>query len=553
MGVGNGNGAITSADFLALAEQGDAETLYASMKARALSSLYFFSKMVLGYKDLAALHIDFCNEIQNSVSQRKRGFLMPRGHFKSTIVSKSYPLWRLCQDQEQRILIVGESDLVASKNLNDIKWNIINNQVLRWLFPEIIPPDINKTKWTDTAILLPRAGTYDESSIMTVGVGGKTTGFHFDLIIYDDMVGEKAAKSAAEMNAAIEWFQYAPGLLNDPANGEEILIGTRWKHGNEDLYGFIMEGLQMGETESGRKTGFSWYIRAALEDESGNPDVENGTPIFPERFTREVLLDILEREKEYKFGCQYQNDPSAPGATDFEAGWVKYYTIDTDRQTLIPTDGSAPVKLSQLWRLSFFDPSGGGASAKCQNGIAVLGGDSLRRIFVLDPWGTNCSYGDAIEKWHCLNDRYQCHENWWENVGAQKAVEDIVKERCFNAGPCHYCGKTHKRLNPKPFHPPSGGSEMNKYERIRFYAQPPLQEGRVYIPQGARGGPLKNQIINCPHSKMIDLLDSMASGIHLLKFPPSEEAVTIRREADEKAKQVRQQRTHTTYNYGGYV
>jgi hypothetical protein len=543
---------LNSAAFLALAESGQATELYDALRIKALNSLYFFSKMVLGYKDLAALHIDFCNQIQESRTQRKRGFLMPRGHFKSTIISKSYPLWRLCQDPETRILIVGESDSVASKNLNDIKWNLLNNTLFRWLFPEIIPPDVNKTKWTDSAILLPRAGTYDESSIMTVGVGGKTTGFHYDLIIYDDMIGEKAAKSKAEMQGAIEWFQYAPGLHNDPANGEEILIGTRWLHGSEDLYGYIMEGLVASETESGRKTGFTWYTRAALEDAEGNPDIENGTPIFPERFTKEVLLDILAREKEYKFNCQYQNNPTAPGATDFEAEWIKYYHIDTDRQTLIPTDGTPSIKLSALHRISFLDPSSGGKTAKCQNGLVVIGGDHLHRIFLIEPFGKNCTYGEILE-YNCIfNDRYHLHECFFEEIGAQKTLEDIMIERRAQEV-CRACGKIHRKLTLKPFHPPSGRSEMNKDERIRSYLQTPLQEGRVYIPMGARGSVIKTQITVFPHGKLKDILDALASATHLLKFPLSEEQITAQREVEEKKKAARVQRTNTTYNYGGYV
>jgi hypothetical protein len=462
-------------------------------------------------------------------------------------------LWRLCQDPETRILIVGESDTVAAKNLRDIKWNLQNNQVLKWLFPEIIPLDTNKTKWTDTEILLPRYGTYDESSITTIGVGAKTTGFHWDLIIYDDMVGEKAAKSAAEMNSAIEWFQYAPGLLNDPANGEEILIGTRWKHGDEDLYGYIMQNLQMGELDTGRKIGFSWYIRAALEDEDGNADRQNGSPIFPERFTKDTLEEIAHREKEYKFSCQYMNDPTAPGATDFDANWLKYFQVDQDRKTLIPMDGTPPIHLSQLNRISFYDPSAGGVSAKCQNAIVGLGGDHLRRIFILESWGKNCSFGEALESWHQLHDRYLFSENFYENVGAQKAIGDIELER-LSQPVCRQCQKTHRRLRPKPFHPPSGKGEVNKDERIRLYSQTPMEEGRIYLRYGPLGSAIKNQFIVFPHGKLKDLIDAASSGIHLLKFPPSEEQIANEKEQDEKRKeQLHSSRTNTSRNYGGYV
>ncbi len=233
----------TGRGILEIAESGDAGLLHGQVRERALASLYYFSKAILGYQLVSHLHLPFCNELQATINDRKRGFLLPRGTYKSTIVSKSYPLWRYLSNQDIRVLIVGESDTVAAKNLKDMKWNIENNQLLRWSFPEAIPPDINKTVWNESEMLLPRSRSFDENTIMTAGVGARITGHHFDLIIYDDLIGEKAAESEAEMKSAIEWFRYAPGLLADPDKSEELIIGTRWKYGAADLYGWIMENL----------------------------------------------------------------------------------------------------------------------------------------------------------------------------------------------------------------------------------------------------------------------------------------------------------------------
>jgi hypothetical protein len=252
------------------------------------------------------------------------------------------------------------------------------------------------------------------------------------------------------------------------------------------------------------------------------------------------------------------NNPTTPGSTDFPPEWLKYYTIDTDNKTIIPMDGTPPVRLSQLFRLSFYDPSSGGKSAKCQNGIAGLGASADRRIFALEAWGRNCSFGDAIEYWHLLNDKFKFHENWYEEVGAQKAVEDIILERNSQTT-CRLCLKegrtkhTHLRLQPKPFHPPAGKGEVNKDERMRLYGQAPFQEGRVYIPMGARGAVLKGQVITFPHGKLKDLFDSLCSGLHLIKYPPSDEYLAEQREAKERINAPREQRINTEYNYGGYV
>jgi hypothetical protein len=557
-----------------LAETGKADQLREDMRLKALGSLYYFSKVILGYRELSeGLHLPFCDHVQStSLTIRKRGYLMPRGHFKSTIVAKSYPLWRLLpirpedrdvyeflqrtyrtlpsfdsllrlHDPNTRIAIVGESDTVAGKNLRDPKWHIRENQIFQWLFPELIPADFNKTKWTDTEILLPRSRTFDESTITTVGVGAKSTGFHYDIIIYDDMIGEKAAKSAAEMQSAIEWFQYAPGLLNDPKHGEELLIGTRWRHGTADIYGWIMENLKEGTLESGRSTGFTWYIR---------PAIENNEPIFPERFTLEVLEEIRKREGDYKYNCQYMNDPTSPEGTDYPPEWIQEFEIGEDMRSIVYTEYKTKERkvrsLESLLRMSFFDPSAGGKSAGAENAIVVAGMSAEREIFILDAWSANCGLGAAIEMWYLKNDLYRCYKNYYEQVGAYKSVEEIIKliQNREAQVACRACGKTHRRLIPHPYKPDGRVKE----DRIRAYSQEKFENHRVYIRKGL--AKLRAQIIAFPFGDLVDQFDAAAYLCHLLRAPMSDEQVREIRERDTKQKAVGSSYTNTGENYGGY-
>ena len=529
-----------------LAETGKAEELHANLRKKAVNSLYFFSKVVLGYADLEpGFHLPFCEHIKETIPQQKRMYLLPRGHFKSTIVSKSYPLWRLAggglnlmarppkDPRDLRFFMVGESSTVAEKNLRDVKNNLLHNPLLRWLFPELIP--IKGQKWSDSEILLPRSHSFDESTFTADGVGAKRTGFHFDVIIYDDMVGEKAAKSVAEMNSAITWFKAAPGLLNDQETGEETFIGTRWKHGTADIYGWAMENEPRFKTNV--------YIRAAVErDESGEEQIA-----FPERFTWESLEAIRKRQGDYLYSCQYHNNPTHPEGADFPPNWIKYYTVEDDHKSITPTDGTPKTSLEQLVRISFYDVSSGGSTAKAENAIVVIGEDHLRRIFVLSTWSKNCSIGLAVEKWHVLNDRFRCWKNAYEQVGAQKAVEDVVLERTAQIT-CRICKKVHKRLRPQPWKPPGG---RIKEERIRLFAQAPFEEGRVYFRNGMTE--LRRQVVSFPHGDLVDLFDALATAISLSRAPMSEEQVKEERDKLEHHRMAAKPRTHTTRDYGGYA
>src|SRR5260221_6457547 len=141
---------------LQIAESGKAEDLWQELRTKADSSLYYFSKVVMNYRDLTdTFHLPFCVRIQDDLGFLIRGYLMQRGSFKSTIRTKAYSLWKYLKNHEEGILIVGESDTVAKKALIDIKWHCLNNQLLRWLYPELKAIDPSNTKWTDAEILLP--------------------------------------------------------------------------------------------------------------------------------------------------------------------------------------------------------------------------------------------------------------------------------------------------------------------------------------------------------------------------------------------------------------
>lgn len=570
-----------------LADQGDAATLRIVLRDKAIRSLYYFTKVVMGYHDLVDhFHLPFCDHVQNTWHTQRRGYLMPRFHFKST-VAKSYCPWLLItlteeeknrygqekeeaqkdglqdifeqldqvlhlHDPNKRIALIGESDSIAEKNLRDIKGKIEKSQMLRWLFPELIPKP--GMKWAEDCIELPRTQSFDEYSIHTFGISSRKTGLHFDLLLYDDLIGEEASRSEAEMKKAWESFQKAPGLSNEPFTVQELVFGTRWKHGTADVYGQIMKFMPETDTyedEDGntRNTGFTWYIQDCYD--------ESGEPVFPERISKPILEGHRKRMGDYSFYCQFRNNPNPPEGADYQAKWIRTYTIGPDNKTIVPDDGSPSVTLSSLFRLSFWDPSAGGKSAKAENAIAGAGMSADGRKFVLKMWSKNTTFGLAIEEWHRLNDLFLFYTNAYEQVGAQKAVEDIFKER--TAVPwCRHCkerfGKEiiHTTIRPKAIKPPGGKGEKTKDERIRLFTQKDFEDGRIYI-NGITMAKLRGQILDFPHGDLVDEFDAAAYALHLLRRPLTQEEIADERDEEDELVAQRSSRTNTEVNYGGYI
>lgn len=527
-----------------------------------MDSLYFFTKAVLGYNKLVDhYHLPFCDRLQVPQPGRGRGELRPRGTYKSTIlkafalwrslpIGNDYPAdleekWRVVHNPDLRIAFVGESDTVAQKNLNDIKWHVESNAFFRWLFPEFTFPTGN-TKWTTDEIIFPfRSRSYDESSITTLGVGAKRTGFHWDLIIYDDIIGEKASVSEALMEGAWSWFQYASGMLVSQQVSEEVFIGTRWKHGTADIYGKVMEQMP-----SNSERGFEWHTSSIVEpDEDG---VEKS--VFPEEFPDKVIEAIRRRLGEYKFNCQYMNRPSSPEGSDFPPQDLRDYSISDDRKTLLPTDGTPPVRLSQLMRATFLDPSAGGRSAQCEAALATCGMAPDGRVFVLHSWGKNCGFGEQLEQMHRVNDRFLPTYNRYEQVGAQKALEDVEKERKGQVA-CRFCllqgrkNVIHRHMRLEGVKPPQGAGEQSKHERIRAFLGPFVESNRLYL--GPNMHSLRTQILEFPHGALVDRLDALAYCVKQLYKPTSQDELEAQTSDLERFRSNMGPYTKTEYDYGG--
>ena len=529
-------------DILAVAKSGDSEAMLEWVREQGKISPFFFSSCIAGYHELTKeLHEPVCQWLVDTEAVRGRGLLFPRKYFKSSMV-KGYVLRRIVANPDIRVLFVGENEMVGSKNLQDIKWNIQQNKFFQALYPHVIPADYGKS-WSESAITVPRSKSFDEPTIQTIGIGAKHTGFHYDLIIYDDPIGLVAAKSRAEMLRAIEWFQAAPGLL-DSVDSEELYVGTRWKHGKGDLPGWIMKKMPYRVVD-GHKSGYVWMVRSAIED---------GKSIFPPEiapsgkrigYSLRDLGEMRKRQGNYLFNANMLNQPTAEEGADFAEDWIKTYHINEDRKTITLLDTNERLELNQLVRLSVYDPSSGGKTAEAENGIVVIGTDFKGRIIVLDNWSQNCGFHHSIEQWHRMNDHWQCWHNWFEAVGAHKEVGEQTIHR---ENPCKQCGKIHRKIRPRPIIPPPGSKE----DRIRDLAQPAFEEGRVYLGEGMTK--LRRQITDFPHGYMVDLFDALAYAISKARKPViRDEDREVRAKLERERRATRGQRVYTTTVYGGYI
>ena len=312
---------------------------------RCERDLHVFSKAIMGRDYLTkALHLPICNFLQETPPFRKL-LLLPRDHAKTSIVAHCLPPHIIIQSaesniyfpgwngSEMRILLAGETEGMASRNLRVIQAVWEGNQLFRALWPHVCwqKPKSEAGKWNNTDMIVPRETAWPDSTVRAVGVGGAITGSRPTVLIKDDLVSIEAANSETVMQTAIDWHIASRALMEEYEKDTgmeslEFIIGTRWAVW--DLYEYIIQNDPTVET----------IVRAIIEDEN---------PIWPERFDR-PRVEQLQREFGSMFWLLYMNSAANPELSDFDMDKVRFFEFQGEQIAFDQTEDD--YLLEERWK-----------------------------------------------------------------------------------------------------------------------------------------------------------------------------------------------------------
>jgi len=284
-------------------------------------------------------------------------------------MSRWLALWSYLQNNEIRILLASQKLDLPRKFLGSIQKHILQNERLRWLYPVLLQVNKSYTKscgaWASEYCLLPRYGLYPDHTFQCIGITGAAQGGHFDLIIPDDMIGEKGMESKVIMEDALRWWDNIDELKVQPIktlpNASRIRgLGTHWCQG--DIGCYIQD----------KYLSIKWIIVPALKDTKlkdtenvtwvQDSDVDNGESNWGEWFPTAHYKEMLGTEKETVFYCQHQNNPSQAGGglNKFDKAWIKYFRFEKrdDGEWLICKDDGEEFELSKIQLYGMIDPGG---------------------------------------------------------------------------------------------------------------------------------------------------------------------------------------------------
>lgn len=560
----------------------DASLLRDIHRLNCLGNYYYFLSIALGKTRLSKvspsernLHFQMCQVVEKD--GLKEVIEIPRDHFKSTIYSEGFPIWRALpftdrdelmmrtigygdrwiqwmkhvHQQDIRIIIVSEVILNAEKLGTKLQSHYENNDVFKNLFPEIIPT--SSETWTSSSLhqrRTPAGRIHGEGTFDLTGVGGALQSRHYTMSVQDDMVGRKAVESPSIMQKTIEYHQLLVGTMDsDPTNpgrdNDEIIVGNRWAYNDLNSHVRINEPY------------FNFTTHSALG--GCCPLHPIGSPIFPEAFTVEKLARWKVRLGSYNFSCQFLNTPINPSETKFKDSDIRKFEFITDYSNSYQmADGEIryrrmirhfthegmtieDISINSLKRYMIVDPNHAENRGRCRHAITVTGvADDPRRIYLLSVWAKASKVEEFIEEIFKRVIIFKLDEVWLETVAAQKYLKYLLESKMTYHEDARIRSLTIKELKtPK----------TENAKQMRIDGLGPIFERGDFWANSHGQEEFYEELEQYPTGKLRDVLDTLGYGPSVWSFDTRTEDIELEI-LQRKNRYVRNiQRTSSTSGY----
>lgn len=494
------------------------EEVRQEMIAMSKENLYFFCKVILGYKDLNPhVHGPMCRFTDQTREVLRRLMLMPRTHYKTTIWTIALSMQDVIRDPNVRILMIADTSRNAERFLQEIQQHFEMNEVFRWLFSEIIPDNFNKVRWSTTEMIVKRTLIAREPTIDAIGALGGSESRHYNIIRADDLITEKAIRSDVEMDKITEWAGGMEALLMDQWSDRIDWVGSRKKKGDlyEEVIGnFGHEEIEVDIGPHATKMGDLVIFTRQAE--------ENGKAIFPEKIDIKYLRRLRRTHPE-RYHAQYANSPKGSGLNTFEEAWFRFYRWDGrfvecihNNELLLRVD---PMGME---RMIFYDPSVAEKKRSSMQAIGVVAKGSGPFRIILETRIGHFTPTEAIDYLFELQEKWSPSIISIEKRGFQGWVKYWIEERAE---------MTHVAYLPVVEWPPEGSAKAQwaKTEHIRGL-QPLVRSGFIWMHEDQKE--LRDCMEFYPNVRWDDALDMLAQGLDYWPMTEDDDSIAAKRSTE---------------------
>ena len=224
--------------------------------------------------------------------------IQPPRTAKTSTITLSFPFWLILMNPELDILIVNYNDTLARRFGTRLRQLFIDNSDL------LASRDIylSNAEHAKTSFSFQNKKGEILGSINIVGKGGTITGADVDICICDDLIKGFQDTTQKLLDDLYEWFKEIVIPRLEP-HSKLFVLGTRWH--TQDIIGRLLKNHP-------EKYRFI-HLKALNED---------GTCIWPNKYTPEYFEDRRDEVGDRIFEAQYQGQPLDETGDFFNLDWL---------------------------------------------------------------------------------------------------------------------------------------------------------------------------------------------------------------------------------------
>lgn len=445
--------------------------------------------------------------------------LVPRAHLKTTFLSSARNAWRIARNPELVALITMNSGENAKNVVGEIKGFFERCERFRLLFPDLIHEHMRggtsrsrrkteNVRWQAMKFDVPRKSATREPTVTGVGINGRTTSLHAEILHFDDLVDEKTVATEDGVLKNIIRFQQMLHLGKGDVT-ELFYVGTPWHY--SDLSQWLLDSGESGYRHTN-------VVIATIEDKNGDPLYPKGNKTnrgAHPGFTRKKIRSLHRKtERSGQYSSQYLMQPVAAGDQVFRPEWWRYYkkVPRVDMTTVLTVDPAISERYS------------GDYSAFVVTSMDSVGNWYVRECVRHRMLGTEGIIDTVYALWDAYKDSDTPIELIGiEAVGFQRTIHYILREKAITSG---------REMLPVVEVQPS--KRESKEFRIKRIA-PKLRDGQILIPVGDPSAPydwtnqrhcihesfaaMVQEGARFPRGKHDDLIDALCMTMDMPVYP----------------------------------
>ena len=234
---------------------------------------------------VAELSEELMNTILDDEQKDRLCVTQPPRTAKTSLITLSFPFWLILMNPEYNILIVNYNQKLANRFGTRLRQLFIDNEDL------LASRDIylSKAEHAKASFSFENGEGRMLGSIDLVGTGGTITGTDVDICICDDLIKGFKDTSQKLLDDLYEWFKEILIPRLEP-HSKLFVLGTRWH--TQDI---------IGRLEKNHPEKYKFIHLKALN--------EDGTCIWPNKYTPEYFEDRREEVGDRIFEAEYQGQP----------------------------------------------------------------------------------------------------------------------------------------------------------------------------------------------------------------------------------------------------